>query len=159
MGYGWNVMRLGDANDTERIGRALEIFRRTDDRPTLIIIDSHIGYGAPHKQDTSAAHGEPLGEDEVRLAKESYGWPADAQFLVPDGVYEHFQAGIGAARAPAARGLGGSVRALPERPSGARRSDRADAAARAAGRLGRGPAERSQRTTRASPAANPRARC
>ena len=95
MGYGWNVMRLGDANDTERIGRALEIFRRTDDRPTLIIIDSHIGYGAPHKQDTAAAHGEPLGEDEVRLAKESYGWPADAQFLVPDGVYEHFRAGIG----------------------------------------------------------------
>jgi transketolase len=95
MGYGWNVMRLGDANDTERLSRAIEIFRRTDDRPTLIIIDSHIGYGAPHKQDTSAAHGEPLGEDEVRLAKESYGWPADAQFLVPDGVYEHFQAGIG----------------------------------------------------------------
>jgi transketolase len=95
MGYGWNVMRLGDANDTERISRAIEIFRRTDDRPTLIIIDSHIGYGAPHKQDTSAAHGEPLGEDEVRLAKESYGWPPDAQFLVPDGAYEHFQAGIG----------------------------------------------------------------
>ena len=95
MGYGWNVMRLGDANDTERISRAIEIFRRTDDRPTLIIIDSHIGYGAPHKQDTAAAHGEPLGEDEVRLAKESYGWPADAQFLVPDGVYEHLQAGIG----------------------------------------------------------------
>ena len=95
MGYGWNVMRLGDANDTERIGRAIEIFRRTDDRPTLIIIDSHIGYGAPHKQDTSAAHGEPLGEDEVRLAKQSYGWPADAPFLVPDGVYGHFQAGIG----------------------------------------------------------------
>jgi transketolase len=95
MGYGWNVMRLGDANDTERIGRAIEIFRRTDDRPTLIIIDSHIGYGAPHKQDTSAAHGEPLGEDEVRLAKQSYGWPADAQFLVPDGVSGHFQAGIG----------------------------------------------------------------
>ena len=95
MGYGWNVMRLGDANDTERISRAIEIFRCTDDRPTLIIIDSHIGYGAPHKQDTAAAHGEPLGEDEVRLAKESYGWPADAQFLVPDRVYEHLQAGIG----------------------------------------------------------------
>jgi transketolase len=95
MGYGWNVMRLDDANDTERIARALELFRRTDDRPTLIIVDSHIGYGAPHKQDTSAAHGEPLGEDEVRLAKESYGWPPNAQFLVPDSVYEHFQAGIG----------------------------------------------------------------
>jgi transketolase len=95
MGYGWNVMRVGDANDLERISRAIEIFRRTEDRPTLIIIDSHIGYGAPHKQDTSAAHGEPLGEDEVRLAKESYGWPEDAQFLVPDGVYDHFEGGIG----------------------------------------------------------------
>jgi transketolase len=95
MGYGWNVMRVGDANDLEGIGRAIEIFRRTDDRPTLIIIDSHIGYGAPHKQDTSAAHGEPLGEDEVRLAKESYRWPEDAQFLVPDGVYDHFEGGIG----------------------------------------------------------------
>ena len=95
MGYGWNVMRVGDANDLERISRAIEIFRRTDDRPTLIIIDSHIGYGAPHKQDTSAAHGEPLGDDEVRLAKESYGWPEDAQFLVPDGVYDHFEGGIG----------------------------------------------------------------
>jgi transketolase len=95
MGYGWNVMRIGDANDTERIGRAIEIFRRTDDRPTMIIVDSHIGYGAPHKQDTSAAHGEPLGDDEVRLAKRSYLWPEDAQFLVPDGVYDHFKAGIG----------------------------------------------------------------
>jgi transketolase len=95
MGYGWNVMRVGDANDTDRIARAIDIFRRTDDRPTMIIIDSHIGYGAPHKQDTSAAHGEPLGDDEVRLAKRSYGWPEDAQFLVPDGVYDHFRAGIG----------------------------------------------------------------
>ncbi len=95
MGYGWNVMRVGDANDTDRIARAIDIFRRTDDRPTMIIIDSHIGYGAPHKQDTSAAHGEPLGDDEVRLAKRSYGWPEDAQFLVPDGVYDHFKAGVG----------------------------------------------------------------
>jgi transketolase len=95
MGYGWSVMRVGDANDIERIARAIEIFRRTEDRPTLIIIDSHIGYGAPHKQDTSAAHGEPLGDDEIRLAKESYGWPADATFLVPGGVYDHFRGGIG----------------------------------------------------------------
>jgi transketolase len=95
MGYGWNVMRVGDANDIERIAHAIDIFRRTEGRPTFIIIDSHIGYGAPHKQDTSAAHGEPLGDDEIRLAKESYGWPADAQFLVPDGVYDHFKGGIG----------------------------------------------------------------
>jgi len=94
-GYGWNVLRVEDANDTERFARALETFRHTGDRPTLIILDSHIGYGAPHKQDTSAAHGEPLGEDEVRLAKRNYGWPEDAKFLVPEGVYEHFRNGIG----------------------------------------------------------------
>jgi transketolase len=94
-GYGWNVIHVGDANDTESMGRALAAFRCTTDRPTLIIVDSHIAYGAPHKQDTSAAHGEPLGEDEVRLAKRSYGWPEDATFLVPDGVYEHFRSGIG----------------------------------------------------------------
>jgi transketolase len=93
--YGWNVTRVGDANDLEMLSRAFETFRRTADRPTLIIVDSHIGFGAPHKQDTSAAHGEPLGADEVRLAKRMYGWPEDAQFLVPDGVREHFQAGIG----------------------------------------------------------------
>ncbi len=96
IGYGWNVTRVGDANDLDLLARALEVFRRTDDRPTLIIVDSHIGYGAPSKQDTSAAHGEPLGEDEIRGAKRRYGWPEDAKFLVPDGVYEHFQAGIGA---------------------------------------------------------------
>src|SRR5205814_6984849 len=68
---------------------------RTDGQPTLIILDSHIGYGAPHKVDTAAAHGEPLGEEEVRLAKRAYGWPEDAKFLVPEGVREHFAAGIG----------------------------------------------------------------
>jgi transketolase len=94
-GYGWNVVRVHDANDTELFARALDTFRRTGDRPTLIILDSHIGYGAPHKQDTSAAHGEPLGEDEVRLAKRSYGWPEDAKFLVPDGVYDHFRNRVG----------------------------------------------------------------
>lgn len=95
LAYGWNVLRVGDANDTERLAEAIEVFRRTDDVPTLIIVDSHIGYGAPHKQDTSAAHGEPLGEEEIRLAKRSYGWPEDAKFLVPEGVREHFRAGIG----------------------------------------------------------------
>jgi transketolase len=95
LAYGWNVEHVGDANDTERLAEALESFRRTEDVPTLIIVDSHIGYGAPHKQDTSAAHGEPLGEEEVRLAKRSYGWPEDAKFLVPEGVREHFQDGLG----------------------------------------------------------------
>ncbi len=95
LAYGWNVLRVGDANDTERMAQAIETFGRTHDVPTLIIVDSHIGYGAPHKHDTSAAHGEPLGVEEIRLAKRSYGWPEDSEFLVPDGVREHFGAGIG----------------------------------------------------------------
>src|SRR5215813_1141823 len=99
--YGWNVLRVGDANDIERIEHAIDIFRKTKERPTFIVLDSHIGYGSPHKQDTAAAHGEPLGDDEVRLTKRSYGWPEDAKFLVPDGVYEHFAAGIGARGAKA----------------------------------------------------------
>src|SRR3546814_10330155 len=94
-GYGWNVLRAADANDCERLAEAIAAAQRDEDRPTLIIVDSHIGYGAPHKHDTSAAHGDPLGEEEVRLAKRSYGWPEDAQFLVPDGVRERFAAGIG----------------------------------------------------------------
>ena len=100
-GYGWNVLRVGDANDLERIENALTIFRHTQGRPTLIILDSHIGYGSPHRQDTAAAHGEPLGPEEVRLTKREYGWPEDAQFLVPDGVPEHFADGIGARSAAA----------------------------------------------------------
>jgi transketolase len=103
MGYGWNVLRVGDANDVERIERALAVFRRTKGRPTFIVLDSHIGYGSPHKQDTPEAHGEPLGDDEIRLTKRSYGWPEEAKFLVPDGVREHFAAGIGARGAEARR--------------------------------------------------------
>ncbi|HZU32892.1 MAG TPA: transketolase [Candidatus Angelobacter sp.] len=95
MGYGWNVTRVGDANDLDLLSRAIESFQTTTDRPTFIIVDSHIAYGAPHKQDTKEAHGEPLGEDEIRLAKKSYGWPEDAKFYVPDGVREHFAEGIG----------------------------------------------------------------
>ncbi len=96
LAYNWNVLRVGDANDLERIDHAFETFRTTKDRPTLIVLDSHIGYGSPHKQDTAAAHGEPLGDDEVRLCKRAYGWPEDKTFFVPNGVYEHFTAGIGA---------------------------------------------------------------
>ena len=95
LGYGWNVLRVGDANDLGRIEDALATFHKTKDRPTLIILDSHIGYGSPHKVDTAAAHGEPLGEEEVRLTKRAYGWPEDAKFLVPDGVRQHFADGIG----------------------------------------------------------------
>ena len=95
LAYGWNVLRVGNANDIDRIQHALDTFKQTKGRPTFIVLDSHIGYGSPHKQDSSAAHGEPLGEDEVRLVKKAYGWPEDAKFLVPDGVYDHFTEGIG----------------------------------------------------------------
>src|SRR5579885_637780 len=95
IGYGWNVTRVGDANDLDLLDRAYRVFQQTTDRPTLIIVDSHIAFGAPHKQDTSAAHGEPLGEDEIRATKRNYGWPEDAKFLVPDGVMEHFRAELG----------------------------------------------------------------
>jgi transketolase len=104
LAYRWNVLRVGDANDLERIGDALAIFRKTEGRPTLIILDSHIGYGSPHTVDTAAAHGEPLGEEEVRLTKRAYGWPEDAKFLVPDGVLGAFEAGIGARGAEARKG-------------------------------------------------------
>jgi transketolase len=101
--YHWNVMRVGDANDTGRIEQALHSFPETRDRPTLIVLDSHIGYGAPHKHDTAEAHGEPLGEEEVRAAKRNYGWPEDAHFLVPPEVYEDFAHGVGARGAEAHR--------------------------------------------------------
>jgi len=102
MAYGWNVLRVGDANDVDRIINALAVFKKTKGRPTFIVLDSHIGWGSPHKQDTAEAHGEPLGDEEIRLTKRAYGWPEDAKFLVPDGVKEHFAAGIGA-RGHAAR--------------------------------------------------------
>ena len=104
LAYGWNVLRVGDANDIDRIEHALDIFRKTKGRPTFLVLDSHIGYGSPHKQDTPEAHGEPLGEEECCLTKRSYGWPEGARFLVPDGVYEHFAAGVGARGARARRG-------------------------------------------------------
>jgi transketolase len=95
MAYGWNVERVGDANDIERLAQAIGKFKAGADGPTLIIVNSHIGFGAPHKQDTGAAHGEPLGEEEIRLAKRKYGWPEDAHFLVPAGVREHFDRHLG----------------------------------------------------------------
>ena len=95
IGLGWNVTRVADANDLEMLGHAYETFLKTKDRPTLIVVDSHIGYGSPNKQDSSDSHGEPLGVEEVKLVKKFYGWPEDAQFLVPDGVYDQFKKGIG----------------------------------------------------------------
>ena len=96
LAYGWNVLRVSDANDIDRIEHALQIFQQTKGRPTFIVLDSHIGYGSPNKQGKAVAHGEPLGEEEVRLTKRYYAWPEDAEFLVPDGVYDHFAEGIGA---------------------------------------------------------------
>lgn len=93
--YGWNVTRVGDANDLDMMMRAYKIAEKEDERPTLIIVDSHIGFGAPTKQDTHAAHGEPLGEEEIRLTKRFYGWPENEKFLVPEEAVEHFKQGIG----------------------------------------------------------------
>ena len=145
LGYGWNVLRVGDANDLERIGHALEVFRLTKGRPTLIVLDTHIGYGSPHRQDTAAAHGEPLGVEEVRLTKRAYGWPEDAQFLVPDGVQEHFAEGIGT-RGAAAHGAWDALFAkyraqYPDLAADSRR----DAAARVARGMGPQPADISRR--------------
>jgi transketolase len=95
LSYGWNVQRVGDANDLDMLERAFRTFKKTSERPSLIIIDSHIGYGSPHKEDSPAAHGEPLGEEEIKLTKRSYGWPEDAKFLVPEGVREHFAEVLG----------------------------------------------------------------
>jgi transketolase len=94
--YGWNVTRVGDANDLDMLRRAFQVAHKERERPTLIIVDSHIAWGAPNKQDTHAAHGEPLGEEEIRLTKRNYGWPEDEKFLVPEEVRGHFRDGIGA---------------------------------------------------------------
>jgi transketolase len=93
--YGWNVHRVGDANDLAQLRKAMQIFKRTKGRPTMIIVDSHIAWGSPNKQDTHAAHGEPLGEEEIKLTKRNYGWPEDAKFLVPDDVVQNFKDGMG----------------------------------------------------------------
>ena len=138
LAYGWNVRRVGDANDAERLAQAIETFKRTNDVPTLIIVESHIGFGAPHKHDTSAVHGEPLGEPEIRLTKRSYGWPEDAKFLVPDGVIERFRDGVGKRGAKCSRRLGGALPSLQIQVSGPGRPDRAHAEARASRRVGQG---------------------
>jgi transketolase len=93
--YGWNVLHIADANDQAALDGALENFRQCHDRPTFIVIESHIAFGAPTKQDTAAAHGEPLGEGEIKLTKKNYGWPEDEKFFVPEGVQENFQRVLG----------------------------------------------------------------
>jgi transketolase len=96
MAYGWDVLRVTDANDTAMLERAYRGFLATQDRPTLIIVHSHIGYGAPHKHDTAEIHGDPLGEEELRATKQFFGFDPAAEFVVPDGVREHFAAQLGA---------------------------------------------------------------
>ncbi len=93
--YGWNVTHVKDANDLDALDKAFSLFKNTADRPSLIIVESHIAYGSPNKQDTHSAHGEPLGEEEIKLTKKYYGWPEDKEFFVPDGVVDHFRNGIG----------------------------------------------------------------
>ena len=95
-GYGWATARVADANDTQAFGRAVEAARAAKDRPTLILVRSVIGYGAPHKAGTAKAHSDPLGPDEAKAAKRAYGWPVDARFLVPDGVRQRFDETLGA---------------------------------------------------------------
>ncbi len=98
-GYGWNVLRVSDANDLGLVAkayRASQSEQGPDARPTLIIVDSHIGWGSPKKQDTASAHGEPLGDEEIRATKRFYGWPEDAKFHVPDGVRDRFAERLGA---------------------------------------------------------------
>ena len=94
LSYHWNVLRVSDANDLDLLDQALNSAQKETERPSLIIVDSHIAWGAPNKQDTSAAHGEPLGEEEIRLTKQRYGWPPDAKFLVPVEVSEYTKRSI-----------------------------------------------------------------
>ena len=100
-GLGWHVLHVDDANDLDALGNALKSFKSTTGKPTLIIVRSIIGWGAPNKQNTHGAHGAPLGWDEIALAKEFYGWPKDEKFYVPEGVREHFSEGVGARGAEA----------------------------------------------------------
>ena len=153
------MLRVGDANDIERIEHALDVFRKTRGRPTFIVLDSHIGYGSPNRQDTAAAHGEPLGDDEVRLTKRAYGWPEDAQFLVPDGVHEHFAAGIGARGAEAHAGVERTLRRVSRAASRSSRSRSSRCSGASCRRDGTATCRCFPPTRRASPGATPRARC
>ena len=158
IGYGWNVTRVGDANDLDMLARAFAPFKNTTDRPTLIIVDSHIGYGAPHKQDTSGAHGEPLGEEEIRLAKRNYGWPEDAKVLRAGRRLRALPQGIGK------RGKELRDAWLPESTStaseypGAGRPTVPHAAPPAPGGLGQGSADVPRRRERRGDARRPSAK-
>ena len=158
MGYGWNV--TGSATPTTSSSwNGPSRLSRDHDRPTLIIVDSHIAWGSPHKQDTHAAHGVPLGEDEVRLTKKFYGWPEDAKFLVPDSVYDHFKAGHRQARQGASRRLVCTARAVPGKVPGARPEPRSRCSTVSFPRAGTKTCPRIRRTPRDSPRARRRAKC
>jgi len=120
-GYGWATREVDDANDCESFARAVESFQAQGDRPTLIVVRSVIGYGSPHKQGTSKAHSDPLGEEEVKLTKDAYGWPRDAKFLVPEGVSDRL--------ADAMRERGGKAREAWRESFKAYREKHADLAA------------------------------
>ncbi len=139
LAYGWHVLRVGDANDVNRIERALRTFQQTKGRPTLIILDSHIGYGSPHKQDTPEAHGEPLGEEECKLTKRAYGWPEDAQVSRSRGRARASGCRHRRARRRGPAEMAGSLRSLSREISGARRRNRPDAEARASRGMGQEP--------------------
>ena len=145
LAYGWNVLRVGDANDIERIEHALEIFRKTKGRPTFIVLDSHIGYGSPHKQDTAAAHGEPLGDEEVRLCQARLRLARGCEVSRARRRLRALRGRDRRARREGAATMDGTLRRLSRQVSGARDRDRPDAAARAAGRMGPQPSRLSRR--------------
>ena len=159
LGYGWNVLRVGDANDIERIEDALAVFQQDQGSSDLDHPGQPYRLRLAAQAGHAAAHGEPLGEDEVRLVKRAYGWPEDAKFLVPDGVKEHFEAGIGARGAEARQRWDDALRRLPRAsfPSSPPRSTRCSGAS--CPPAGTATCRASRRTPRASPAATPRARC
>ena len=138
LAYGWNVLRVTDANDMDLLEQAFRTFLRTQGQPTLIIVHSHIGYGAPHKQDSPEAHGEPLGEEEVRLTKQFFGFDPAQDFVVPEGVREHFRRTPRRARRAPEWRVAGDVPALPRPVSGPRRTDHLHEQAWVARRMGNG---------------------
>ena len=150
--YGWNVTRVGDANDLEMLKRAFATFQATTDRPTLIIVDSHIGWGS-HKQDTHSVHGAPLGEDEIKYVKKQYGWPDDAKFLVPDGVYDNFKDHLGARAQKAHAAWTAMFDDVQERVPAARRASKRGCRSASCPRAGTRTCRCSPPIRRASPAA------
>ena len=156
--YGWNVTTVADANDTDSVARAFHTFRAESERPTLILVHSHIGYGSP-VEDSPKAHGEPFGVEGVRATKRFLGLPEDADFYVPDGVYGSFASGVGARGRAARQSVGGHVRALPQGVPRTGRRDRAHAATRPARRVGEGPAHVPARPQGARHPGLLRARC